>query len=211
MSREGNKETHTLSSGLFRGKFVRLASDSPETFARSTTRWGRNSEYARLLSTGPAQLYSVKASTEFFEKLMDPNQMEVFHFTIHTLEDDRLIGDVSLEIIDWNHRDAYTGIGLGEPEDWGKGYGTEAMQLALQYAFTELNLHRVTLNVFEYNPRAIRSYEKAGFTVEGRLRKFLLRDGRRWDLIYMGILKSDWLAQQADGIQNTYHKETTEA
>jgi RimJ/RimL family protein N-acetyltransferase len=66
------------------------------------------------------------------------------------------------------------------------------MRVMLRYAFRELNLHRVTLTVFEYNPRAIRSYEKAGFVVEGRLRNWLNREGRRWDMIHMGILREEW-------------------
>ena len=61
--------------------------------------------------------------------------------------------------------------------------------------FNELNLHRVSLDVFEYNPRAIRSYEKVGFVFEGRTRKFLNREGQRWDMIFMGILRSEWEAQ----------------
>jgi RimJ/RimL family protein N-acetyltransferase len=92
------------------------------------------------------------------------------------------------------------GIGLGEREFWGKGYGTDAMRIILRYAFTELNLHRVTLNVFEYNPRGVRSYEKAGFVLEGRQRGVLLREGRRWDEIYMGILREDWLKQQQENL-----------
>ena len=66
------------------------------------------------------------------------------------------------------------------------------MKVLLRYAFEELNLHRVNLSVFEYNPRAIRSYEKAGFRHEGRQRDALHRCGKRWDMLYMGILKSDW-------------------
>jgi RimJ/RimL family protein N-acetyltransferase len=58
----------------------------------------------------------------------------------------------------------------------------------------EQNLRRVSLDTFEYNPRAIRSYEKAGFVYEGRARQYLLREGKRWDLIFMGILRQEWLA-----------------
>ena len=89
------------------------------------------------------------------------------------------------------------GIGIGERDCWGKGYGTDAMRVVLRFAFVELNLHRVGLNVFEYNPRAIRSYEKAGFVEEGRLRGFLHRNNRRWDLIFMGILRDEWERTQA--------------
>jgi len=76
-------------------------------------------------------------------------------------EEARLIGFTGLWIADWNHRHSWVGIGLGEREFWGKGYGTDAMRLIVRYAFDELDLHRVSLTVFEYNTRAIRSYEKA--------------------------------------------------
>ena len=72
------------------------------------------------------------------------------------------------------------------------------MRVILRFAFTELNLHRVSLTVFDYNQRAIRSYEKAGFRMEGRQRGFLKREGQRWDLIYMGILRSEWEATQTN-------------
>jgi RimJ/RimL family protein N-acetyltransferase len=68
------------------------------------------------------------------------------------------------------------------------------MIVILRYAFQELNLRRVALDTFEYNPRAIRSYEKAGFVHEGRARGYLYREGQRWDLIFMGILREEWLA-----------------
>ena len=84
-------------------------------------------------------------------------------FAIRTLDDDRIIGEIGLDGIRWTHGDCFVGIGLGEREFWGKGYGTDAMKIILRYAFTELNLRRVTLDVFEYNPRGVRSYEKVGF------------------------------------------------
>ena len=93
----------------------------------------------------------------------------------------------------WTPRDAFVGIGIGNRNDWSKGYGSDAMKIILRFAFTELNLRRVTLNVFEYNPRAIRSYEKTGFRHEGRMRNALLRNGKRWDMFYMGILREEWM------------------
>jgi RimJ/RimL family protein N-acetyltransferase len=98
--------------------------------------------------------------------------------------------------VQWTHGDTFVGIGIGEPDYRGKGYGTDAMRVILRFAFMELNLHRVSLDVFEYNPRAIRSYEKAGFVIEGRKRRVVNRDGRRWDDIYMGILREEWERQR---------------
>ena len=83
-------------------------------------------------------------------------------------------------------------IGIGEADFWSKGYGTDAMGVMLRFGFTELNLHRISLTVFEQNPRGIRSYEKCGFKHEGRIRDFLLRDGKRSDMLHMGILHREW-------------------
>jgi RimJ/RimL family protein N-acetyltransferase len=90
------------------------------------------------------------------------------------------------------------GLSIGARENWGKGYGTEMMHLLLRYAFMEVNLRRVTLAVFEYNPRAIRTYEKAGFRHEGRVRGRLKRDGKRWDMLIMGVLREEWKEQHGN-------------
>ena len=79
----------------------------------------------------------------------------------------------------------------------GQGYGTEAAELMLWLAFDRIGLHRVGLSVFEFNERAIGSYEKVGFQVEGRDREAISRDGQRWDELTMGILAPEWQARHA--------------
>ena len=177
---------------IFRGELVRLSGDDPQTVAEAFQRWNRDSEYARLLDDEPPKLYSVKSFKEWLEKKFGQDDEFHFFFTIRALEGDRLIGFVGLFGIQWNHGSAWVGIGLGEREYWGKGYGTDAMRVMLRYAFSELNLYRVNLDVFGYNPRAIRSYEKAGFKIEGREPKSVLRDGQSYDMILMGILRDEW-------------------
>ena len=71
------------------------------------------------------------------------------------------------------------------------------MQLILKLAFQEWNLHRVSLAVLGYNERAIRAYEKVGFKLEGALRGFVQRDGQRWDMPMMGVLRKEWEELQA--------------
>lgn len=186
---------------LFKGDLVRLSAEEPETMVESYTRWARNSEYLRQLDSGPARLWSPQKVKEWLEKdLEEELEKQTFHwFGIRTLAGERLIGDIALDGIDWANGDSFVGISIGEKADWNKGYGTDAMRLILRYAFSELNLRRVSLTVFEYNPRGLRSYLKAGFTEEGRLRQYLHREGRRWDMIFMGILREEWRlqAQQA--------------
>ncbi len=181
-----------LKSTLYSGESVRLAAIDPEEFAVAVSRHSRDSEYFRLQDSASCSPLAEESVKKAFEKELEERRVSAF--AIRALENDRLLGDVGLGGISWNHGDAFLGIGIGEREFWGKGYGSDAMKLALNYAFTELNLRRVTLSVFEYNPRAVRCYEKLGFQHEGRVRKYLNREGRRWDLVYMGILKEEWLA-----------------
>ena len=183
-----------MNSNLFHGELVRLTAEDPEILAKFCSQWSADSEYSRLLDWDPARRFSVKSSQKWFEKDYEKENANLF--AIRTLDGDQIIGEIGLDGIRWTHGDCFVGIGLGEREFWGKGYGTDAMKIILRYAFTELNLHRVTLDVFEYNPRGVRSYEKAGFVHEGRQRGMLLREGRRWDVLYMGILREDWLKQQ---------------
>ena len=177
---------------IFRGNLIRLSGDDPQTLGEAFSRWNRDSEYARLLDSEPPKMKSIKSFKDWFEKEFEKGEEFHYFFTIRSLDDDQLIGFIGLFGIQWNHGSGWVGIGLGERSYWGKGYGTDAMQVVLRYAFRELNLFRVNLDVFEYNPRAIRSYEKAGFKVEGRERKVIQRDGKRWDMILMGILRDEW-------------------
>lgn len=175
------------------GKLVRLSAWDPEEMSKAFPRWYRNSEFLRLLNSSPRPMFSPKAEQKWMEEEIGELSPANYFFGIRTLEENRLIGQLDLEVVSWPGRDAFVGLGIGETEDWNKGYGTDAMQILLRFAFTEVNLWRVTLTVFEYNPRAIRSYEKAGFRHEGHLRSFLDREGRRWHELYMGILREEWL------------------
>lgn len=94
------------------------------------------------------------------------------------------------------NRNAECIIDIGEKECWGKGYGREALQLLLDYAFLELNLHRVSLRVFSFNEKAIRLYERLGFKDEGRSRQSLYRDGRWHDICHMGILQEEYVTSK---------------
>jgi RimJ/RimL family protein N-acetyltransferase len=103
-----------------------------------------------------------------------------------------LIGFVRLQWIEWNHGVGMVHIGIGDPEYRGKGYGTETLRLILRYAFTELNLYRLSAVVQGYNQPALRLFRKAGFVEEVCRRKALHRDGQYWDLVHLGILREEW-------------------
>ncbi len=102
------------------------------------------------------------------------------------------IGGVRLHEIDEEEARARLALGIWHPVDWGHGYGTEASKLVLGHAFNAMNLHRVDLIVLESNRRAIRSYEKCGFKVEGILRERALVGGRRQNDLVMAILRHEF-------------------
>ena len=183
---------------IYTGKLVRFSAYDPEELGKAFSKWSRDSEYWRLMDAGAARLHSAKHATAFFEKEFEELSPAIYFFGVRTLADDQLIGELVLDVVNWPGRDAFVGLSIGERENWGKGYGTDMMNLLLRFAFTEVNLRRVTLAVFEYNPRAIRTYEKVGFRHEGRLRQFLNKEGRRWDMLFMGTLREEWLERNTE-------------
>jgi len=190
-----------MNNDLFHGNLVRLKAADPQVIAEALARWSRDSEYWRLLASEPSRPFSVKATKDWLEKELYKDPPGFYMFLIYTLDGDQLIGEIGFDAIALPHAETFVGIGLGEREYWGKGYGTDAMRILLRYAFTELNLHRISLTAFEYNPRAIQSYVKASFVEEGRLRGYLHRAGRRYDLIFMGILRTEW--EKKNGFSGT--------
>lgn len=103
-----------------------------------------------------------------------------------------MIGDIALQDIDSTNRNANIRVNISEEENQGRGYGSEAMELMLGYAFGVLNLHRIELNVFNYNDRALHVYEKLGFMQEGVQREALFYDHQYHDSIMMSILEDDY-------------------
>ncbi len=102
------------------------------------------------------------------------------------------IGTCGLHEIEWKNRKATAGIAIGEKDFWSKGYGTEAARLIIEYAFNQLNLHRLGTSVYDFNERSIGMQKKVGFQVEGRRRQAIFKNGRYVDEIVLGILREEW-------------------
>ena len=107
------------------------------------------------------------------------------------------VGEVVLNELDRDNRSCGFRICLIGPRAFGRGLGTEATQLVLAHAFDTVGVNRVELEVYDFNPRARRVYEKAGFVHEGTKRQALNWDGEWVDAHLMAILASDWSARQA--------------
>jgi RimJ/RimL family protein N-acetyltransferase len=190
-----------ISSNILRGKSVRLAALSKDDLP-TFSRWYEDAGFSRLLDAVPAAPKSVEQWEKWLEETEEDK--DSFIFSIRLTQGDVLIGYLELDGILWNHRNCWIGIGLGDRKNWGKGYGREAMELVLKFAFHELNLHRVQLSVFDYNQRAMNLYEELGFTKEGVFREHLERDGQRFDMHLYGLLRNEWENQRSsDGGQET--------
>jgi len=113
-------------------------------------------------------------------------------FTIYERATWRPIGNTDLRDIDHRHRSAGFGIMIGEADCRGRGYGTEATCLTLDFAFTALGLHNVLLTVYEFNLAGQHAYVKAGFREFGRRRQCHWMGGRLWDEIYMDCLATEF-------------------
>jgi RimJ/RimL family protein N-acetyltransferase len=193
---------------LFEGRLITLAPLDPDQDAEVESRWTHDADYLRLFSQDVARPLAparLKKKYTDLEKRIEESGNQ-FYFTLRLREPGgeasseaekpgetgRLLGFVHILWISWNSGTASISLGIGDPADRGKGYGSEALGMALRYAFAELNLHRLEAIVPEYNQAALRLFERAGFVPEVRQRQALARDGRRWDLLRLGILKQEW-------------------
>ncbi len=149
-------------------------------------KWFNDFEYTRTAgSIGPITAEALAAYFDHDSK--DPRQV---HFVIYERATMRPIGSASLKEIDG--RTATFAVGIGEKDCWGKGYGTEATRLVLDYGFNALGLHNIMLMVHANNERGIRAYTRAGFRVIGRRRQVIYRAGHLYDLIYMDCLATEF-------------------
>ena len=154
--------------------------------AEKFTEWMNDFETTDYIGRS-SQIVTLQGEKEYLEKNVKDNQ-----FAIVSLEDDELIGTVSLEKIDYINRKATLGIFIGEKEARNKGYGTEAIKLILEYGFRYLNLNNIKLDLMEFNERAYKCYQKCGFKEYGRRRKSNFINGKYYDTIEMDILEEEF-------------------
>jgi RimJ/RimL family protein N-acetyltransferase len=178
----------------FEGQLVRLAPIRREDLP-TYTRWFQDYEVQRMVISDVIVPQSIEREQSWYDSTIRGDGG--FTFGIRTLVDDQLIGNCSLFNISPKNRDSTFGIVIGEQNFWGRGYGTEATKLIVRFGFNEVSLNRIQLDVYAYNERAVRAYEKAGFSHEGTRRKALYREGVYHDVHIMAILHDEWLAQRS--------------
>jgi len=128
---------------------------------------------------------------EWVERHQKGNDKEIV-LVIVDAKTDKPIGSMGLHRINWKDRTATTGAVIGEKSYWGKGYGSEAKMLLLQYAFHSLNLRKICSLVLSFNGRSQAYSEKCGYKVEGTLKEHIFKNGQYWDEIHLAVFKEDW-------------------
>jgi len=156
--------------------------------------WYGDPEIWHLTSWAPSPLNRPAVEKLFEDRELSPADDS---FAIHVKDEDEPVGVISLMNISDANESAELSVIVGHPDDRHQGYGTEAIELLLGYAFEELGLNRVGLSAFDFNDEAIAAYDKLGFAVEGRYRQAIKRNSRFHDAILMSIMRGEWQAGAA--------------
>ena len=137
---------------------------------------------------------SEAAETAWFDRMLEAQGKTDHHFVICLLSDGRPIGTIGLHGIDRDNGSAEFGIAIGEKSERDAGYGTDATRAICDFGFGSLRLERIELLVYAGNQRALRAYQKAGFTQEGTLRHAHFARGEYEDVHVMSLLRDEWTA-----------------
>lgn len=170
------------------GFTIRLAKASDVEDYYSQNYCPLDKEVARL--TGCKEYFTKEEVTSFFLKAIEETDR---YFFLILDPAGKIIGESVINAIDWDLRRANFRICIFHPAERGKGIGSWAVEVRRDFAFDQLHLHRLELDVFSFNPRAEKAYLRAGFKREGVLRDAVLDRGQYADDIIMAILEDDWL------------------
>ena len=151
-------------------------------------KWSDDAEIRGLI--GEVTSMSQADCEKFLEEVCADNSREWFVVVIK--KNDRVIGEAGLLRMFPAWRTTDVSVIIGEKEEWGKGYGTEAILLLLDYAFRHLDFHRVAIGVVGFNERALRFWEKVGFRREGIQRDGYYYDDKYYDFVTMSILEDEF-------------------
>lgn len=175
---------------MIEGKLVRLRAVEPAD-AANAYKWINDRDVTRyLMARYP---YSLASEQDWIANASKPNDYSEARFAIETKEGLH-IGLCGLHRGRPEERTADLGIMIGDKDYHERGFGTDAMLTIVRFGFEQMNLHRVSLGVFDFNQRAQAVYRKVGFVEEGRDRDGYFQDGRYWDVIRMSILEGEWRA-----------------
>lgn len=168
---------------------LRLGLHRPDT-VEALHRWRNDPEIADLSSDSPLVENSLEGTRSKIERWNTPRDEQI-DFAIYLDKGATYIGFCHIALIDRMNHNCRIGLVIGDSENWGSGYGTEALKRLSSFCFEELAMHRITCEAFSHNLRAWRMLEAAGFTREGALREQILRGDNWHDEYVYGLLKQD--------------------
>ncbi len=160
-------------------------------------RWMNDREVMAWARFSPDHMISMSALEKEYEKELSGEDQDRTTLFVEEIASSRPIGWCTIRTWDRKHVSANVGIGLGEKEFWGRGYGTEAVRLLLSVVFEQQAWHRAELYTLSENKRAIRSAEKCGFHPCGLEHESTYYDGGYHDVMEMEQLRSEWAARNA--------------
>jgi RimJ/RimL family protein N-acetyltransferase len=167
-----------------------ITTTRPDFLDRLAEWFGQDMEMLRELA--PRVAYPATRQTEEEWLTQARKASDSYTFMMIERASDQVIGGGGLHALHWPSRRCELGIYIGDPSKRNQGYGAEALQILLRFAFWELNMNRVELHVFDFNARAIAAYRKVGFVEEGRQRQAFWRDGQPIDNVVMSVLRDEW-------------------
>ncbi|MEK5057920.1 GNAT family protein [Paenibacillus sp. FSL H7-0326] len=181
---------------LITGRKVQLRPVSIEDFKR-TFEWRNDEEFAKMSAGTDLFRYSHvtldQIESTYEKEIRTLDRREKGEFSIYTQEENpKHIGFIVYREMNIVARRCTIGMGIGDKEYWSKGFGSDALKTLIRYLFQTMNLNRVQLDTWSGNERAIRSYEKCGFVVEGRMRNHSFVDGKYHDTVVLGLLKEEF-------------------
>lgn len=176
---------------MLKGKLVKLREYRKEDVPVALE-YMNNEEVAKNLSTRTPFPYTLEDEEKWFTNQSGVN--DKYNFAIETIEEEKYIGGCGINNIDWKNSHVTIGIYIGDQAYWNKGYGSDALKVFIKFIFDEMNIHKIKLEVFAFNIRAIKCYEKCGFKQDGVLREEIFKNGKYYDVWEMSILRDEYQA-----------------
>ncbi len=159
-------------------------------------KWRNDLDYIRLTKSFRLPKHQ-RIEKDWLESVMKDKSNRSITFIIETVSDSESIGFVQLNSMDWISRNCMFGIAITEKNQQGKGFGKEVMRLLFKYAFDNLNLLKIGLEVTAFNENSIYLYEKIGFEKEGELKKQYFWDGEYHDVYIYGLFKENFVTDES--------------
>jgi len=151
-------------------------------------------EIKQYIEPGVPFLYTLHNEEQWYEQISPHN--EAYNFAIEALDTHQYIGGCGVHNLDYKNGRVEIGVFIGDEAYLGKGYGTDAMKVLVKFIFEQMNIHKIKLEVYSFNQRAQKCYEKVGFKKEAVLKDEIFRNGQYHDIICMSMFKEEYFSKR---------------